>query len=122
MGEVRVAQLARQDLVGGLVPAVGGAAALQGAGEAVHAQLGERPHVGHLLRHGGSVGLQVLPRQCVGEGAGPGGAQLGGGGDQRVAHDALEVPQCLVPVEEDGVHHGATRTTLPNLAPAPKRS
>ena len=26
-------------------------------------------------------------------------------GDQRVAHDALEVPQGLVPVEEDGLDH-----------------
>src|ERR1700691_2988028 len=85
--------------------------ALQRAGEAVHAQLGQRPHVRELLRHVGAVRLQVLPTQRVGEWAGAGGAQLGGGGDQCLAHDALEVPQRLVPVEQDGFDHGATRTT-----------
>ena len=88
----------------------------------MHAQLGQRPHVGHGVGHEGAVDLQILPPQRVGEGAGPGGTQLGRGGHQRVADDALEVPQCLVPVEEDGLDHGATRTTLPNLAPAAKRS
>ena len=86
------------------------------------AQLGQGPHVGQFPCHVGAVGLQVLPAQRVGKGPGPGDAQLGGDRNQRVADDALEVPQCLVPVEQDGLDHGATRTTLPNLAPAAKWS
>jgi len=108
--EVRGAQLGGQRGVRRLVTALDGAPPLQRAGEAEDAQPGQvELHALPLQRDGGAVVLEVLPAQRCGERSRPRRSHLGHDRHQGLAHDALEVPQRLVPVEEDGLYHRLIR-------------
>ena len=123
MSEVGGGQFLDQCGVRLAVAPLGGAQSVERAGKREHAQPGQVVlHPFELVPHVVPVAGEVLPRQCLGEGAGAGRPQLVRRGLERPSHHPLEVPQGLVPVEEDGLDHEATSTTLPNLAPEPKRS
>ena len=103
-------QLAVRSLVAALYPAP----SLEGAAEAEDAQAGQvELDPRQLLGYGLAVILELRYGQRVGERAGTGGAELVEDGQQRIVHHALEVPQRLVPVEEDGFDHLRIRRQRP---------